>query len=706
MASVRNIRRRKSNNRVGNLSAFIEVEELKSVRYLVSHIIKTFNLETKVVTEHGFCRDSIAEILELSHLDEKCYENRREVILSLKKRCDEILSEYEHIFYPSILEENVKKIRTIINLNNIEADFLKFATLLHYSQELDDVFDLMDDFSSTKLFRTLAKILDYTSEEIKTLFSPKAILQNSGLVTLDRSNIRHLRGKIDLLSDSFADMMMTYEDEDIYELFKEAVRTCERGCLSVDDYSYMKKELSVMLSYLKKSIKNRDNGVNILLYGPPGTGKTELVKAVAKELSLELFEVSYADEDDEPISGNRRLNAFKSAQYLFDKKPILLMFDEVEDIFEDDIPLPFFGVKPKQRNKGWMNRILENSKVPTIWISNSVNGIDNAVIRRFDMVIEMPNPPKSKRIEIIQDHFGKSLKPNIVETIAEHPYVTPAILTRAAKVIEATKDENSDLQNSAIMLISSTLKAQGFGAIPKPKSSIPNDYDPTLVNTKADLNEIAKGIVSHKSARLCLYGPPGTGKSAFGKWIANLLDAPLIIKKGSDLLSMWVGGTEKNIANAFEEAERENAVLVFDEVDSFLQDRREANRSWEITQVNELLTQMESFEGVFIATTNLMDNLDQASLRRFDLKLEFSYMTEAQALMMFEKECKNLGINKPDKGVKKMLKELKLLTPGDFAAVRRQHRFNPISNATDLLERLMQECAVKEDAHKSVMGFL
>ena len=115
---------------------------------------------------------------------------------------------------------------------------------------------------------------------------------------------------------------------------------------------------------------------------------------------------------------------------------------------------------------------------------------------------------------------------------------------------------------------------------------------------------------------------------------------------------------------------------------------------------------MESFEGVFIATTNLMDNLDQASLRRFDLKLEFSYMTEAQALMMFEKECKNLGINKPDKAVKKILKELKLLTPGDFAAVRRQHRFNPITNAADLLERLMQECVVKEDTRKSVMGFL
>ena len=185
------------------------------------------------------------------------------------------------------------------------------------------------------------------------------------------------------------------------------------------------------------------------------------------------------------------------------------------------------------------------------------------------------------------------------------------------------------------------------------------------------------------------------------------MDTTLIIKKGSDLLSMWVGGTEQNIANAFKEAEREGAVLVFDEVDSFLQDRREAKRSWEITQVNELLTQMESFEGVFIATTNLMDNLDQASLRRFDLKLEFGYMREDQAVMMFEKECSYLGIEQIDSGVKKMLKELNLLTPGDFAAVRRQHQFNPISNAVDFFERLMQECAVKEDAtHSSVMGFI
>lgn len=84
------------------------------------------------------------------------------------------------------------------------------------------------------------------------------------------------------------------------------------------------------------------------------------------------------------------------------------------------------------------------------------------------------------------------------------------------------------------------------------------------------------------------------------------------MKKASELISKWVGGTEKNIANAFEQASDENAILMLDEVDSYLMDRSNANQQWEVTQVNEMLTQMESFQGIFIASTNLMGNLDQA----------------------------------------------------------------------------------------------
>ena len=127
--------------------------------------------------------------------------------------------------------------------------------------------------------------------------------------------------------------------------------------------------------------------------------------------------------------------------------------------------------------------------------------------------------------------------------------------------------------------------------------------------------------------------------------LAAKLEKPLIIKKGSDLLSMWLGKTEKNIANAFKEAKEESAVLVFDEVDSFLADRSNADKSWEVTQVNEMLVQMESFDGIFIATTNLMANLDKASLRRFDLKMEFGYLKPEQSWKLFKSECVNIGLS-------------------------------------------------------------
>ena len=169
---------------------------------------------------------------------------------------------------------------------------------------------------------------------------------------------------------------------------------------------------------------------------------------------------------------------------------------------------------------------------------------------------------------------------------------------------------------------------------------------------------------------------------------------------------MWVGGTEKNIARAFSEAKDEGAVLVFDEVDSFLQDRRTAKASWEVTQVNEMLVQMENYEGIFIATTNLMSDLDQASLRRFDLKLEFGYLTGENALRLFEAEAKMLGIETIARSVGSAVESLSQLAPGDFTVVRRQSRFAPILTADDLFDRLRDEVAIKEEGGEKKMGFL
>ncbi len=170
-------------------------------------------------------------------------------------------------------------------------------------------------------------------------------------------------------------------------------------------------------------------------------------------------------------------------------------------------------------------------------------------------------------------------------------------------------------------------------------------------------------------------------------------------------MSKYVGENEKNIADAFNQAEQDGALLLIDEVDSFLQDRRGSRNSWEVSLVNEMLTQMESFAGVFIASTNLMDGIDQAALRRFDLKVKFDYLQPAQACEMFRRYCANLNIAEPAQEAIQRLTRLSKLTPGDFAAVARQHMFLSVASAQDFAAALEAECAVKQ-ASTCTMGFV
>lgn len=165
-----------------------------------------------------------------------------------------------------------------------------------------------------------------------------------------------------------------------------------------------------------------------------------------------------------------------------------------------------------------------------------------------------------------------------------------------------------------------------------------------------------------------------------------------------------MGQSEQNIARAFKQARDKKAVLVFDEVDSFLSDRAGASHSWERTLVNEMLTQMQNFEGVFVATTNLKDSLDKAALRRFDIKLEFGYLKPAQASGLFKAECESLGL-KPNKGELESVGRIANLANGDFNAVRRQAKFCPIKNAKDFISRLRAEAEIKNEKQARRVGF-
>lgn len=157
---------------------------------------------------------------------------------------------------------------------------------------------------------------------------------------------------------------------------------------------------------------------------------------------------------------------------------------------------------------------------------------------------------------------------------------------------------------------------------------------------------------------------PGTGKSEFAKELAKRLDRPLLKKRASDLISAWVGETEKQIEHAFSEAVQQDAVLFIDEVDRLIFKRDVAQRSWEVSLVNELLVQLCDFEGIVVLATNRMEALDVAVLRRTDAKVEFAPMRADQYLAVFTAFTQALGMEPPDGNQRLDLLRIQGLTVG------------------------------------------
>ena len=683
-------------------------ETIPIVQLWLVRLIIDLGTHKDFICDHGFANDSIAHAIGLGDWVDctRIEFERKKVTLEIRRVHREIQARCKDAQVPTILRENVDRLSKLVGLSKTDCRILEFAVLIRNEPMLDDACDRLGTLSSLKVCHALSVILDIPEGQIRAALGSNAILAKSGLVAVDRSGASYLMGKLDLLSDHFADLISSCDVEPV-GLLRDTVHRGLPATLTINDYQHVEDSLRILRPFLKKSMATGRRGVNVYVHGAPGTGKSELARTLADELECELFEVASEDADGDPVNGEKRLRAYRAAQSFFGQRRSLLVFDEVEDVFNDGDG--FFGRKSTaQTRKAWINRMLEENVVPTIWLSNSIRGMDRAFIRRFDVVFELTVPPKKQRERIIRAVCDDLLDERQVSRIADAQELAPAVVTRASSVARSIREElgSSGVGRAIQKLISSTLEAQGHGPLRKIDSNrLPDLYDPAFIHADADLVQVASGLIEAKSGRLCLYGPPGTGKTAFARWLAEQLDVPLIIKRASDLMSMWVGENEKNVADAFKQAEEDGALLLIDEVDSFLQDRRGAKASWESRLVNEMLTQMESFSGVFVASTNLMSGLDQAALRRFDLKVKFDFLRPDQACELFTRQCLHLNIDSPSSSQLSRIARMHKLTPGDFAAVARQNRFRRIACAADLIEALEAECAIKEGS-QSAMGFL
>jgi len=478
--------------------------------------------------------------------------------------------------------------------------------------------------------------------------------------------------------------------------------------LSLSDFDHIGKDVDTVMKYIEGSAKNSEAGVNILFYGAPGTGKTELAKALAHALNFNFYEVSYKGSDNEILDGEDRLKAFNVCQNLLAKtKNSLLMFDEIEDVFSTGSAiLKLLGLdNADEKGKAWINRVMENNPVPSIWITNNPD-IDPAYLRRFDYSIHFSTPPKKVRLHMAKRHLGGLSKDEEwLESIASLEDVTPAQYRTAAKVAKLSGKNGEERKEIALQALGRSMRLLGQNR-KRQKGVCPTRYDSSLINADYDISPIISGLARTKLGSICFYGPPGTGKSELARHIADTLGKPLLLKRASDLISKWVGETEQNFAQMFDEAQAQDAVLLLDEADSFLQDRRGARAQWEVTQINELLTQMEAFEGIFICTTNLMENLDQACLRRFSFKVKLDYLRPEQAERMFIQEYIRLSGSESDASkASSAAGKLERLTPGDFATVVRQLRFHERQpSAEQMLQGLARESRLKSGS--SAIGFV
>lgn len=611
----------------------------------------------------------------------------------------------QDIIFPDGMRHNLQLLQQLLHLDELECLILGFVVTLQSEQLLDDIADTLGSLTASKALRVLSIVLQKPYDDIRIALSAHGRLHSSGLLQIEKSYSSVLRNKVNLVSNELVDKLQVKATHPI-DLFAGTINQSAAAELTLGDYPHLAAPLNVLIHYLQHVKTKRSTGVNIFLYGSSGTGKTQLCKVVAEKLGLSLYEISCEDSDGDSITATARLCAFRAAQSIFDGHSALLLFDEVEDVFNDNENGA--GMKSTaQSRKAWVNQMLEKNRTPTVWISNS-DDVDPAFIRRFDMVLEVKVPPKKQRKQLILQHCNEGLSAAYQDALANVEQLSPAVLRRAYRVSKQAKLQNADIALEASMtsLIGSTLKAQGYGNLRlKDSNALPDFYDVDFIQTKANVKEIAQGIKTFGFGRLCLYGPSGTGKTAFARWLAEFTDKPLLIKRGSDLQSPYVGEMEQNLAKAFAQAEELNAILLLDEVDSLLQDRKYAVRSWEISQVNEFLVQMESYNGILITTTNRFTDLDQAALRRFDFKIHFDYLNYAQRLRLFTAVCQQLNLDFDEASIQAQLQQLSLLCAGDFAVIVRQACFHPFADAQAVLEHLKQETLLKEVSHQPI-GFL
>ena len=663
----------------------------------------------------------------LQQVDQK---GKREFRLKLIMKIEYRIKKMKKIL-KSDYEKNLDVITDLLNLTSGETRLLECFLINLIQSDLEDFTDNLGSLTLHKAISVWSVMTKISTNEIRKSLSAKSNFLNSGLVELENetsgnNNLERIYKLSETLITAFTSPYR--EKQNVWQHFFKSVPATE---LDSSCFEHLRVELERLECLLKSTIEQGQKGVNILFYGVAGAGKTELVRLMAKQTGLDLYEVTPSNDQGEFANIRERIAYLAtSLRALQSSSGSLLLFDEADEILNGENTLGGLSFFQHDRNgtvyKPWLNRLLETNSTPVFWIVNQFDGIDPAIQRRFSYSLCFKPPGRTTRMKMWEQVLRKKkvsrqINPQTLKSLAQDYEITVGVMEKAVETAKLMSgNPRLTPKNIRNALDKSIELLQGRKSANKSwlsKKELEH-FDLDLLNTTPPHESLIRALdhftkTPEKDRLLpcvsvCLHGPPGTGKSALARHLANELERPLFVKRASDLLSKFVGGTEANLSEAFYEASEENGVLLIDEVDTFLFDRSGASRSWEVTQVNEFLTQLEQYRGIFFATTNRLEGLDEAVLRRFTFKLKFNYLNQEQREMAFHCHFDPLLklSGKNEAKLASALSGLQHLTPGDFEVVRRTCQFQitaPTQNG--LLNELEAEMRLKPVCGKRKVGF-
>jgi len=664
------------------------------------------------IERHGAWRGPYEEGSVFFYIDEYIKDAPKDLLAVLGTTAEWLARDLKK--HSTLVEKNIDALVGLLQLNPAERALLLYGTLARYQRELRGLLVEFKVSNAQEAYAAIARVAGVDEREVAEALRAGSRLERIGMVEnlISEHNITDLADLMKVSEQLPPVLMREYrEPGDLMAVFTRPAAHTE---LTPTDFHFVADDVKVLSGLLKNAVARKTKGVNVLLYGPPGTGKTELAKVCAQQAGLELYEVEYADRDGNSLAGRDRYRSLQISQvFLKSSQDVALLFDEVEDVFP---ALPSDTAQLMARldagdtgsssvnGKAWVNQILESNPVPVIWITNRIEQIDPAFRRRFQYHLELKSPPPGAREALVTRALaGVTVSDGFAARLATRRALTPAQVRTAVRFAELAggPDEAEALIERQLAHADKALgggNSRERGARP-----VVTTYDLGLINVESrfEVPAVVEALRRRGHGALCFFGPPGTGKTALAEHIAHALGKPLMIRQASDLVSKFVGETEQNMARMFEEAMTEEAVLLLDEADSFLRSRRMAERNYEVSEVNEMLQGMERFGGVFICTTNLFDELDEAALRRFTFKIRFKPLEAAQRLAMFVTEAlagdsAGLSIEQRHR-----LTALDQLAPGDFAAVKRQVDILGVPfDADEFLAQLESEHRVKPEVRQ------